>query len=416
MAIFVLSSCTKENDSDPENKTEPTEESNYVVSYDEALKTLQAALSEIDGVETRGMAGQRKIASHYTVGQPVGETITRSVNGETPDPYVHIFNFEGEQGYAIVSGDKRTEDIFAITDTGFLEEGREVDNPGLILFLANAEAYYFSAIENYKEEPATRVASWSEYGSWSTYLYPTKGLSFNDWGQDDPYNRLIPLINGKYPPTGCTATATALIMAFYKYSGSYNGYTYNWDEMAKHLGPTTYYGPAISQITRLFQQLGLSSNLKMTYGLSGSTASESNIPRTLRNYGYSNGGSSGNYNETAVFNDLKNGYIVAVAGHSSKTKYKFLGITIKTIYDGHTWVIDRIIARSRTKTDYVNGIKKSTSTETQYILHCNWGWDGIDNGYYFSKAFNTDEAPVMTRGESAYNIQYNLKSVTGIRK
>jgi hypothetical protein len=433
MAMTLLfASCAKETVSTPVNEPEPNEQSTYVVSYDEAVQTLQSVLDEIDSPATRGSAGTRKIANHYTVGQPIGSSVTRSVDGELPDPYVHIFNFEDGEGYALISGDKRTAPVFAITESGALTKDTKVDNPGLILFLANMEAYYFSSIENYEEEPMTRASSWSEYGPWiNSAPYATKGLSFNNWSQGSPYNDSLRLINNERPWAGCTATATALVMAFHKHSKKFNGHEFNWDVLTRHerthgvngVVDRTYYNSAAAPgIALLMQQLGLSCNLNMSYGLDGSGADEANIPRTLRNYGYSNGGTHGNYNETTVLNELKAGYIVVACGFASETKNKFLGITLwKTHKDGHTWVLDRIMARNRTKTDYVDGRRKSTSTETQYLLRCNWGWGGTDNGYFFSKGFNADEPAVVgpngpTRSDSPMNFQYDLDAVTGIRK
>ena len=44
---------------------------------------------------------------------------------------------------------------------------------------------------------------------------------------------------------------------------------------------------------------------------------------------------------------------------------------------GHAWVYD----------GYIKAQKGSCTP--QYMLHCNWGWDGQRNGYYLSKVFNT---------------------------
>ena len=54
---------------------------------------------------------------------------------------------------------------------------------------------------------------------------------------------------------------------------------------------------------------------------------------------------------------------------------------------------------------------------------CNWGWDGYEDGYYLSKAFNTVEGPVYpdtkivdnTNGSEDYNYQYKIQAIVGIR-
>lgn len=56
---------------------------------------------------------------------------------------------------------------------------------------------------------------------------------------------------------------------------------------------------------------------------------------------------------------------------------------------------------------------------------CNWGWDGLSDGYFLSGAFDAMSGPSYTdqlksktlvESGSEYNYQYSLKAVTGIRK
>jgi hypothetical protein len=422
--ITIFSSCVKEKSQMPEQEPMPLEENLYTVSYEEALNILESALNDLDSPATRGTREARKIANHYTVGEPLGNTITRSANGENPDPYVHIFNFEDEKGYALISGDTRTAPIFAITESGSIEENSEVSNPGLIVFLANMESLYFDSIDNYEETPSTRATSTS-YGPWNTSVYgTTSGLSFNDWNQSpSPYNDLLPTIDGQRAPAGCVATATAILMAFHKHPSYCDGYVYLWDQMVKHRpsGSFTTYSPAYAYIARLFQQIGLPKNLDMSYGASSSGGWEDNIPRTLKNFGYSNGGSLSDYNDDKVFNELKLGYAAIVSGYAKETvtKKKFLGITVKTTItysEGHVWVLDRVLQKYRTKTEYTNGVITLISTESQYLVHCNFGWGGYDNGYYYSRAFNTNVGPSYTRSGTSGHYQYDIDAITGIRK
>ena len=63
----------------------------------------------------------------------------------------------------------------------------------------------------------------------------------------------------------------------------------------------------------------------------------------------------------------------------------------------------------------------TTYYQTRNLVHINWGWGGIDDGYYLSTRFNTNEGPVLTRsvttttyGTSGY-YQYQLQMNCGIR-
>ena len=71
---------------------------------------------------------------------------------------------------------------------------------------------------------------------------------------------------------------------------------------------------AQNQIARLMEQLGSSQNLSANYGLNATGAPMHRIPRTLENFGYSNGGSYLPYDTTAVVNELSTGHPVLVEG------------------------------------------------------------------------------------------------------
>ena len=66
----------------------------------------------------------------------------------------------------------------------------------------------------------------------------------------------------------------------------------------------------------------------------------------------------------------------------------------------------------------VNGI--SPKGKEFNLLHCNWGWDGYKNGYYYCRVFNTNDGPVFdkvpTRSNQnpyfKYNLQYSLITPT----
>lgn len=103
-AAALLFSCNKENSIsfDDMEKAPIDAITSKVVSIDEAEKEVLSLLNMID-VKTRAGEPVRKIANRYSNGTAVG---TRSENGEDDTPLVHIFNFEDNQGYAIVAGDR----------------------------------------------------------------------------------------------------------------------------------------------------------------------------------------------------------------------------------------------------------------------------------------------------------------------
>lgn len=236
-------------------------------------------------------------------------------------------------------------------------------------------------------------------------------------GQEDNYNNLCPIINGKPAPTGCAATAVAQIMYHYGYSYTYNGFYYDWNLMK-------YYASGADMIYQLFVDLGSSENLAMRYGEKESSASAENVPRTFRNFGYSSGGTLQDYNTDKLLTELIMYWRpVYVRGDAIKTQHKVLGIVMSNSYSGgHAWVVDAMLQRRREVMVYINGKYDRTYTDSEILVHCNWGWNGDFNGYYYGGVFDTNKGPVLTRsssdesnGQEGY-YQYRLQMITGITR
>ena len=95
------------------------------------------------------------------------------------------------------------------------------------------------------------------------------------------------------------------------------------------------------------------------------------------------------YDDATVLNSLDNGCPVFMSA-------------IAAVVSGHAWVIDGYIMR-----DYVssNGVVDKSQT----LVHCNWGWHGVCNGYFTSGIFKTDEVvlPDNLSSEQRYR-NYNM--------
>lgn len=85
------------------------------------------------------------------------------------------------------------------------------------------------------------------------------------WNQDDPYNRLTPIINGKHAPTGCVATAMSILMYHHRWpeqgSGSYGDVDfskarYNWEQMTPTYG-TGSEETACTEVAELMYHCGV---------------------------------------------------------------------------------------------------------------------------------------------------------------
>lgn len=129
-------------------------EAENTVSLEEAENELLSILDQLECSNSRGFDdNRREIGNSFSM--TVGERKTREDEGGLK---AHVFNFEDEKGFAIMSGDKRFPSLIALTESGFLEEDSEIDNPGLAIFLENIEREYMlaTAICHKKAVPKAR--------------------------------------------------------------------------------------------------------------------------------------------------------------------------------------------------------------------------------------------------------------------
>jgi hypothetical protein len=220
------------------------------------------------------------------------------------------------------------------------------------------------------------------------------------WGQEDPYNNYCPLSSsGTRTVTGCVPTAVAQFMACFKYPSSYSSYSFDWDEMVKSSPSDT----ATDQIAKLMYYLGLSANLNVSYGVE-SSASPKNIPKTLTNFGYSKGGSLVDYSAKSVASEIAANRPVLISGSSSSA--------------GHQWLIHGMLEfKKQTDTYNDNGSISSSLIYYTYYFQCNWGWEGSDDGYYYSEVFSPAGGSTFDDDYSrADSYSKNLKIILGARK
>lgn len=225
------------------------------------------------------------------------------------------------------------------------------------------------------------------------YLVYSAGVEPTDlcpvkWGQDDPYNRLLPM-NPHHPAyhskTCCVATAVAQLFANEKMRPStYNGYTYDWnllancpDSLSIAQNPT-----ATEQICHLMKDLGVPNNLNVDYTTYEwtTTALPGNVTRTLKNFNVYNPGQYMTYSTNLVIEDLKRGYPVIMGGWSETSPV------------GHSWIVHGMITMCTPIYVYVGEEMYDSFEEYEYYFDMNWGWNSVGDGYYLETGLNPSRA------------------------
>ena len=362
------------------------------ITLEDAKEEVYTILESLNSVKAQSSLKHRSIAS----------TWTKSLDANN---LLYVINCEDSLGFAFVSNNPQI-GFLGIAFNGNICEHDSLNNPGLKIVLSNLETY----VKN-KIRVADSIAYYT-YGDWTdTQFYePTTGYCPVKWNQGSysgtQFNAYCPTINGYYCPAGCVAVATAQLMAMYKYPNVYNGYSFNWNSMIANSASQNNQGEYY--IARLLQQLGLSQNLNINYSLSGSSAYTSDVPQTLENFGYSNGGTYGFFTNS-TFQEMMNGYPIIIRGETS------LG-------EGHSWLGHGVLKQTREIIGYKeNGEIMYYGNEARLLVLCNFGWGGIGDGFYLAGAFTTSSGPLSPDPtmsfsiNGAYDFPYSIRCVSGIR-
>lgn len=434
VSFVVLSlsvGCSDWNEPPVEEILPPAEETTTFVSVEQATDAL-CEFMELLGAQTRS-GRTRRIAEVVTLG---GFAETRAAGSTQDEPLVYLFNFADDEGFALVSGDSRVGDVLAFVEEGNLDPEVGTDNPGFAIFLSYADTYYRlkTGLPVYDADGDLVVVSdgddgydpdidedYVEYSDWyDSYEWGQKIPC--QWGQGNPLNEYCPSINNRLALAGCVAIAVAQIMYQHGYNYTYDGTAYDWDIIRNFRYRNDYTQESAVMAAKLVADLGRPENLDMNYGVSGSGAYSINVPRTFCNFGYTSVDAIqflGN-----IGTSVRQRRPVYIEGFASQSANKYpasgsiLGIAAtRTVYtDGHAWVIDTILEQKRNIYTYrYDGVLLKTEYENRSFVHCNWGWWGDKDGYYFSNVFDTTKGPVLVHAaEYPYYYQYYLRMITNI--
>ena len=264
----------------------------------------------------------------------------------------YIINAE-DDGFVIVSGDDRVQDILGYSEHGNLDR---TSAPTNVQWLLNS---YEDAIKSVMESDGDITSDTRSLNTSISSREEIEPLITTTWGQGTPYNALCPTF-GEQCLTGCVATAMAQVINYWKwpvdgtnivpsYSTATNkifmpelpSTSFDWDDMTNN------------DIARLMLYCGQS--VEMDYGVEASGAGDAVIPSVLENiFGYSNGGRKIErryYTDSDWFNiiyeELQEKHPVLYSGVSGSDSHMFI----------------------------CHGYKEGR-------FYINWGWNGDYDGYF----------------------------------
>lgn len=290
-------------------------------------------------------------------------------NGDMP---FYVFNAEGNAGFVIVSGDDRTKEILAFSETGVFDENNLPDNVKWWL------GYYAQVIFSIEDSSIEYKSSTSSMKDAITPMIQT------NWHQRNPYNNQC-VFGGMRCVTGCVATAMAQVVNYYRYPNkvaAIDGYTCDYTIPALPATTLNWKNMTNDDIAKLCRYCGQS--VEMDYGVFGSGAVTEEVSLSLVKYFGYNKSTHAIYREgyvpeeweNVIYQELAAGHPVLYSGRST-TGY------------GHAFVCD--------------GYKYG-------YYHVNWGWGGDYDGYFVLTVMDS-------KGKDNVNSTYSedQSAIVGVR-
>ena len=106
-------------------------------SFDEALQIAQSSISLVDGTGQTRSGSPRKIdLNNWKIFE--NDLKTRA-NSNSNDTLMYVFNFEDNQGFAIVSASKETEGLIAVTESGSYDPSTSSNIDGFNIYMDMAK-------------------------------------------------------------------------------------------------------------------------------------------------------------------------------------------------------------------------------------------------------------------------------------
>lgn len=365
--------------------------------YGQVVKMAQDALR---GVSLDGRAASEltveSVSPWLTVDLQVdGYNAARSANISIPDTLLYAVVFKNNAGSVLVSRNQYYEGPVAIFPQENLGNCKDaMENDGFKFFIAlYCESLKegninktFAAVDFVPFLSDASESSASDNSDWKTVTdYPVKLIQ--KWGQRSPYNKYCFTADGKQALAGCLPVAFAQTLTYFKYPKTINGYNITWS-YTNCEKPTS--ANQQDEVARLIHELGVMSDA--TYGVSSTPASVEKMNLALSDMGYEY-----RYDPTQV-SIHETMMIHNIAEYGPAIVYGAANTVI-----AHEWVIDGALAQRRT----IDG-----KSELRFLYHCNWGWNGSQDGYFLSTAFN----PYGDNSSPDYQFNYIVRPTYFIKK
>lgn len=329
----------------------------------------------------------------------LSDGIKNKSTSTNPEPF-YLFDINGGNGFLLMSADDVARPVLGYSLNSSFNN------------LSVADAFY-EMLQQFESEIAyatqNNISDSKNRALWESLqmenIMHTKSVSaLNDvaplistqWSQSPYYNAQCPKnSNDQQAITGCVATAMAQVMNYHKFpqrgqgfndyspalfplqSLIFGNYTYNWSQMpAKLNGSSTQ--TQINAVAQLMYHCGVA--VKMHYGISASGATMPAMANGLKNY-FSYCENLQIKSMSSIGIDAWKDTLFAEINAGRPVLYAGFGAS-----SGHAFILDGYMGD---------------------LFHINWGWGGINDGYFALTALNPSAYP------SGFN--YYQQGIIGVK-
>lgn len=329
------------------------------------------------------------------------------------EAYYYVFNSGNNGGYVIVSGDDRTEPILGYVDHGSFDPDNIPDNMRSWL---QGYADQIKYIIDNDIQPNSPLLKKRNKVQGTRHSVPE--LLTTRWDQGHPYNITCPKYykadgTMDYPATGCTATAMAQVINYYKFPDKLkalipaltNKYTLSNGTQKSVTAPAIPKGTVIdwdnmrdtyswddnhvanaqdSAVANLMRYCGQCVNM----GYGPQSGANFYAESFTKYFGFDDSAFRGDRNNYSIdqwfdllYNDISAGYPVCFAGFSSD--------------GGHAFVLDGF--------------------DGENLFHLNWGWGGGSNGWFLVGILNPGDTSGIGASSSSDGYSMGQYAIFNLR-
>ena len=363
------------------------------ISYDDALADACSFFAPQASSRKAVKGISKSLTLAYTLNQPQKDV-----------PALYVFNRGKNEGFVLVAADDQSKKILGYSYTGSFDA---TDMPEHVQFW----------LERYAEQIRVLSENGALFTTNAKKYTPVASLFGGDkkgilWRQRDPWNRLCPAFDkdgvSTRTLTGCVSTAVSQIMLYYRWpekgkgeidytfkapdktdytiTKDLSGSTYEYDKMLNVYTADNFTEEQGNAVALLCYDVGIAS--EMSYGFSLSSTSNTKAASALvKNFDYDKSicvyyldYDNEEHFLSIIQEDLLAGRPILVGG---KTKGGA----------GHSFICDGI--------------------DEDGLLHINWGWSGLSNGYFELTNLNPKD---QGDGGSSSGYTESVHIVAGIQK